>query len=612
MRRIRWSFVLIAVAMVSGLSHAGAAGAMDAWDTSARAAHPGGAGNGLPPTHPSVSVAVDPVVLPTATPTITLNIGSGYAGSTPMAIGYHPSFDRYYGAMGGNPDYSGFVWDASGGLIQTHTPINVDVRSVYFNPNTSAIETVSYGAVYGYEGLYLMGLAGGFYTGSNLQALASLPGLASDQSMPAYDPGRNRLYSRSESADVYLVDRATGGFLGAVTLDLAPAGFPALLGEAIGFDADADVLITVDLTNSRALVHRLNGTFLGASSLPPFVPTQGRFNMGYAKGQLFVFDYPSNAYHGYRILAPLVQHTITATAGPHGGISPNGAVLVPDDGSQTFVITPDSLYRVADVRVDSASVGKVSSYTFANVKADHTIAVSFEPENSPPNCSRAVASEFALWPPNHKYHAISILGVTDPDGDPVTITATGVTQDEPLNTRGDGNTCPDAQISGGQVSVRAERAGAPGIPGNGRVYAIHFTAADGRGGSCDGTVTVCVPHESSDSGPACVDDGQFYSSLGPCRGGGDAGGEAVVDYGLQVSELTEAHALLEFALPGAGFVQIAVYDVAGRRLATLENSTLSAGVHQREWSFGGIANGVYFVRMQIGAVTRMKTVLKAR
>src|SRR5262249_22530404 len=162
--------------------------------------------------------------------------------------------------------------------------------------------------------------------------------------------------------------------------------------------------------------------------------------------------------------------------------------------------------------------------------------------------------------------AISILGVTDPDGDPVSITVTGVTQDEPLNSRGDGNTCPDALIEGGQVSLRAERAGGPGIPGNGRVYVIHFTASDGRGGGCEGTVSVCVPHDSGDAGGSvCVDDGQIYNSLGPCRPGG-GGDEAVTDYGLAVGELTPAHAVLEFALPQDGFVRIAVYDVTGRRL----------------------------------------------
>ena len=69
--------------------------------------------------------------------------------------------------------------------------------------------------------------------------------------------------------------------------------------------------------------------------------------------------------------------TITATADEHGSITPNGTVNVNRNDSATFTITPDSGYEIADVLVDGQSVGAVSSYTFENVTADHTIAASF-------------------------------------------------------------------------------------------------------------------------------------------------------------------------------------------------------------------------------------------
>jgi hypothetical protein len=142
--------------------------------------------------------------------------------------------------------------------------------------------------------------------------------------------------------------------------------------------------------------------------------------------------------------------------------------------------------------------------------------INFASVNRSPDCSNAVASEPVLWPPDHKYHGIAVDGMTDPDSDPVTITVTGITQDEPANGQGGGNTCPDGQITNGQASVRAERIGTPGIPGNGRVYAINFTASDGNGGTCSGTVSVCVPDQDN---PTCIDDGQLYNSLGPCSAG---------------------------------------------------------------------------------------------
>jgi trimeric autotransporter adhesin len=114
--------------------------------------------------------------------------------------------------------------------------------------------------------------------------------------------------------------------------------------------------------------------------------------------------------------------------------------------------------------------------------------------NSPPDCSAARTGLGDLWPPNHKLRKGQIAGVTDPDADPITLTITGITQDEPVDATGsgDGNTSPDASIgSSGAFEVRAERAGT----GDGRVYVVAFTAADGVGGTCSATLFVGVPHD---------------------------------------------------------------------------------------------------------------------
>ncbi len=227
--------------------------------------------------------------------------------------------------------------------------------------------------------------------------------------------------------------------------------------------------------------------------------------------------------------------------------------------------------------------------------------------NRPPVCDKAVACEATLWPPNHKYRPISICGVTDPDGDPVTITVTSITQDEPINTRGDGNTCPDGQIVDGQALVRAERTGTPGIPGNGRVYAIGFTADDGQGGQCTGTVFVCVPHDMGGSS-TCVDDGQRYNSLGSCTSGGRVAPEAL---SLKVG-VAGTQANLSFALPEDAFVDISVFDVSGRRVSTIERAQLGQGVHERSWNMDGLSNGMYFVRMNVGGAVLTRTVVRAR
>ena len=74
---------------------------------------------------------------------------------------------------------------------------------------------------------------------------------------------------------------------------------------------------------------------------------------------------------------PQNTKVIQASAGAHGTISPAGSVTVTQATSKTFTIAPESHYHVSDVLVDGVSVGAVTSYTFANVIADHTISATF-------------------------------------------------------------------------------------------------------------------------------------------------------------------------------------------------------------------------------------------
>ncbi len=71
------------------------------------------------------------------------------------------------------------------------------------------------------------------------------------------------------------------------------------------------------------------------------------------------------------------QYTITASAGPGGGISPSGSVQVSHGGNQSFMITPNAGYQIAGVTVDGVSVGAVAAYTFSSVSANHTISAAF-------------------------------------------------------------------------------------------------------------------------------------------------------------------------------------------------------------------------------------------
>ena len=88
--------------------------------------------------------------------------------------------------------------------------------------------------------------------------------------------------------------------------------------------------------------------------------------------------------HTIEVIFAINQYSITATAGANGTISPLGTLILNYGGSQTFTITPNSGYHVAEVKVDGVSVGAVTTFTFNNVTSNHTIEATFEVDNSPP------------------------------------------------------------------------------------------------------------------------------------------------------------------------------------------------------------------------------------
>ena len=189
------------------------------------------------------------------------------------------------------------------------------------------------------------------------------------------------------------------------------------------------------------------------------------------------------------------------TASLVSGVS-NGTLVFNADGSFTY--TPAANWSGTDTFTYRVNDGTVDS----NVA---TATITVTPVNDPPSCATVVADASTLWPPNHRLVTVTLSGGSDIEGGPVTIKVTGVTQDEPVNGLGDGDTGPDAVAGASlnQVSVRAERSGT----GDGRVYVVSYTASDPDGGSCSGTIVVTVPHDQG-KGSTAVDSGQAYNSFG--------------------------------------------------------------------------------------------------
>lgn len=94
-------------------------------------------------------------------------------------------------------------------------------------------------------------------------------------------------------------------------------------------------------------------------------------------------------------------YTIIASSDINGTISASGTTTVNSGNNQSYTFSPVSGYRISDVLVDGISQGSITSYTFTNVVANHTISVVFEkiatstPTYVPQKSAEQIAEEAA-------------------------------------------------------------------------------------------------------------------------------------------------------------------------------------------------------------------------
>jgi hypothetical protein len=218
----------------------------------------------------------------------------------------------------------------------------------------------------------------------------------------------------------------------------------------------------------------------------------------------------------------------------HGGISADGSdvffestlALAPSDTNGDFDLYERDLATPTPNQLSIGPTGQSGEPDFGfqgnTPSGSHVFFVTYKqlvPEdmnqapdlyasirNGAPVCADARATPGSLLPANKSLRRIAFGGLTDPDGDTVEVTVDSVTQDEPVAGKND-KTSPDAVLvpGAGQVRLRAER----NPHGDGRVYRIAYTASDGHGGSCSGTLTVGVPRHNGeqavDSAPPAYD-----------------------------------------------------------------------------------------------------------
>lgn len=343
-------------------------------------------------------------------------------------------------------------------------------------------------------------------------------------------------------ATLYQLNKATGAVIAVVGPTgfghVAAIDFDPMTGVLYGIDNNSDQLLTLNTTTGAGTVVATI-TWVGGVGCHNNVPDMS-FD---SQGNLYAWREPCDD-DLYRI----DKVTGVATAVGNSGVGTARVGLAFDSNDQLYMKSFADVWRI-DTNTGAATfVVGIPAFETSNIAAfdendvlytgrrgggsplmtldlntgaltvvgntgiPQLSAIAFERiANQAPVCTGALPSVAELWPPNHEMVDVNVNGVTDPDGDAVSITITAIMQDEPVNGLGDGDTSPDgAGVGTSTAQVRAERSGT----GDGRVYVISFTASDGRGGTCTGSVTVSVRHSQGNGkggGPA-VNSGATFDS----------------------------------------------------------------------------------------------------
>ena len=222
-----------------------------------------------------------------------------------------------------------------------------------------------------------------------ISATCGSNGTISPLGASSYHLGQNAVYNINAAPGYYIasitVDGVTTNYTQVDALTATTYTFPAISASHVINATFAQMMfnITVNAGANGAISPAANPYAYGAT--PTFTITP---NSGYIISDVTVDGASVGAVSSYTFQALTADHTIaatfaanvftiTATASNGGTISDAGAQTVAYNANKTYTITPATGYHVSDVYVDGASVGAVTTYTFNNVAANHTIYAVF-------------------------------------------------------------------------------------------------------------------------------------------------------------------------------------------------------------------------------------------
>ncbi len=252
------------------------------------------------------------------------------------------------------------VDDVSQGALETYT--FTDVTDDHTITATFAVKTYSISATSGANGsVSPVGTATVEYGGSATYTITPDSGYSiSDVVVDGVSQGAIESYTFSNIADDHSIE-ATFEYNGVV-------GFTVSASAGAGGSISPSGEIDVNSGDSQTFTITPDSGY----SISNVVVD------GVSQGPISTYTFTNvTADHTITATFTSTSHTISATSGANGSISPSGTTTVDHGGSVTYTITPDSGYSISDVRVDGTSQGTISTYTFSNVTYDHTITATF-------------------------------------------------------------------------------------------------------------------------------------------------------------------------------------------------------------------------------------------
>jgi Tol biopolymer transport system component len=320
------------------------------------------------------------------------------------------------------------------------------------------------------------------------------------------------------------------------------------------------------------------------------------------------------------------SYTITASAGSNGTISPSGNVSVNYGSNQSFTITPNTGYHVANVSVDGSSVGAVTSYNFNNVTANHSISASFAINTytitASPGSNGSISpsgnvtanhgsNQSFRMTPNTGYHVSNVIVDGSSVGAVTSYTFNNVTSNHSISASFAINTFTITASVGangsispsGNVTVDYGANQTFTITANAN-YRIANVLVDGSSVGTPSSYTfnnVTASHTIS---------GTFT----PTTSVSELDGAIPTTYSLFQNYPNPFNPIttIEFSLPKETFVELVVYNTLGVQVCNLVKERLPAGNYRTQWLPSENSSGVYFYQLRSHDFTDTKKFLLLR